>query len=762
VNLAQQKSLFADEPEPAPWVRDDEADRLFAEIVFNRPVEEVFLYEVPYPLRGRISAGKRVAAPFGRGNEPIIGYCVRLVDRTTRGGLKKLTHVLDDEALVTERMLELARWIAEHYCCALGQALDAMLPASVKSGVGTRDVLMVQLAAAARNQLDSLRLPKKQQRVVELLACSPEPMTPAELARAAGCTPAPIDALRRQNILETILRPVLPQVRAAGSEPAERFEPNADQRAVLDRIASRVAAGGFHAMLLHGVTGSGKTEVYLRAIKKLVEAGKEAIVLVPEISLTPQTIRRFRSRFPHVAVLHSHLPDAERHAQWRQIAAGQTQVVVGARSAIFAPTRRLGLIIIDEEHEATFKQETTPRYHARDVAWRRAELEGVPLLLGSATPSLESWHRAQTGRCELLELPDRVLNRELPQVQLIDLRHETLARNRRGALSQPLEQAMRRALESGGQVILLLNRRGFSTHIHCFQCGHVEKCRRCDIALVYHRDRSRAICHFCDLELPPPEKCAGCGDVSLNFRGLGTEKLEQEVRARFAEFACQRMDTDSMRGRGSHERVLGAFRRGELKILLGTQMIAKGLDFPGVTLVGVVNADTALHLPDFRAAERTFQLVAQVAGRTGRGEHPGRVLVQTFSPGHPAIQAAGRHDFHAFAAAELPLRREHGYPPFASMARIIVRSKQDAAARTYIGELARRLGELIDERRDGIRLLGPAPAPVSRVKNFYRYHLQVQAPEGFPLHQLLRPAIADTPPPRQVEIAIDVDPLAML
>jgi primosomal protein N' (replication factor Y) len=757
-----QQALFETAEQPA-WERDDEADRLFAEIVFNRPVDEAFVYEVPYPLRERIGLGKRVVAPFGRGDERLTGYCVRLLDRAERRRIKKLYSIIDDDSLLTPAMLDLARWIAEYYCCAFGQALDAVLPASVKAGAGSREVEMIAIASAGREALTNPKLHPKQRRVLELLADSPAPTPAIELARLAGCTTAPIRTLQRRKLVETTRATVLPaDIDAGPPEAGARFELNADQRAVFHRIAARIAATGFHAMLLFGVTGSGKTEVYLEAIEQVVAAGRQAIVLVPEISLTPQTIRRFRSRFPRVAVLHSHLADVERHAQWRRIASGEAQVVVGARSAIFAPTRQLGLIVIDEEHEGTFKQDTTPRYHARDVAWRRAELEGVPLLLGSATPSLESWHRTQTGRCELLELPERVLNRPLPEVRLIDLRHETLARGRRGALSHPLDHAMRRALEAGGQVILLLNRRGFSTHIQCFKCGNVEKCRRCDISLVHHRDRNVAICHFCDLEVPPPEQCSKCGEATMNFHGLGTERLEQEVRAKFTGYACQRMDTDSMRGRGSHERVLSAFRRGEMKILLGTQMIAKGLDFPGVTLVGVVNADTALNIPDFRASERTFQLVAQVAGRTGRGELPGRVLVQTFAPGHPAIQAATRHDFVAFAASELPHRREHGYPPYAHLARVIVRSTREPAAKSYSEALANRLNAIVAGGPTGLRVLGPAPAPVTRVKNFFRYHFQLQGPEEIALAQFLRPTIAAAPPPRHVEIAVDVDPLAML
>jgi primosomal protein N' (replication factor Y) len=759
----QQKSLFAPEHDRAPWELDDAADRLFAEIVFNRPVDEVFVYEVPYPLRDRLAPGKRVIAPFGRGNERMTGYCIRQLDRAPRDNLKKLLEVVDDETLLTPVMLDLARWIAEHYCCAYGQALDAVLPGSVKAGAGMRQITLLTISAAVREQLSTLELPAKQRRVLEILAASCDAIAPAELARLARCTQGPIRTLEQRKLVQSIRTISSPrELPAPAAEPAEALQLNGDQQTVLRSVESRLAAGGFHAMLLHGVTGSGKTEIYLRAIDRVVRSGREAIVLVPEISLTPQTIRRFHSHFPHVAVLHSHLADSERHAQWRRIAAGQSQVVVGARSAIFAPTRRLGLIVIDEEHEGTFKQDTTPRYHARDVAWRRAELEAVPLLLGSATPSLESWHRAQSGRCELLELPQRVLSRSLPDVKLIDLRQEVTQQRRRGAISLPLEHAIRQALNAGGQVMLLLNRRGFSTHISCLKCGHVEKCRRCDIALVYHRDRSAAICHFCDLELPPPRQCSQCKDPGVNFRGLGTERLEQEVRSRFPGFGCQRMDTDSMRGRGSHERVLAAFRRGELRILLGTQMIAKGLDFPGVTLVGVINADTALHLPDFRAAERTFQLVAQVAGRTGRGEQGGRVLVQTFNPIHPAIQAAARHDFLSFAAFELPQRHEHGYPPFGQMARVIVRSRQERAAKEYIQEFAKHLTGAATQQASHIRVLGPAPAPVTRVKNLYRYHLQLQSVGDYPLDKILRSAISAMPGSRQVEIAVDVDPLAML
>ena len=415
----------------------------------------------------------------------------------------------------------------------------------------------------------------------------------------------------------------------------------------------------------------------IQAIQQVVRFGRQAILLVPEISLTPQTVARFRARFDRVAVLHSHLSDVERHEHWRRIARGEVEVVVGARSAIFAPTPHLGLIVLDEEHESTFKQETAPRYHARDVALRRAADQNVPLVLASATPSLESWHRAQRGEYRLVEMPRRVLNRPMPAVRTIDLRDEVHSKQSRGAISRPLHRAMDEALRDGGQVILLLNRRGHSTHIQCPACGHAMRCPECDLALTFHRHDSSAVCHYCDYHSAAPTACPECNFAGIRFSGLGTQKLEAEVRARFPNYPCLRMDTDSMRARGSHEQALAAFRDGKTRILLGTQMIAKGLDFPNVTLVGVVNADTALHLPDFRAAERTFQLVTQVAGRTGRGPQGGLragANAESRCAGDRGGRAArsGRRS----PREELPHREALGYPPFASMIRIVIRGRQ--------------------------------------------------------------------------------------
>jgi primosomal protein N' (replication factor Y) len=464
-----------------------------------------------------------------------------------------------------------------------------------------------------------------------------------------------------------------------------------------------------------------------------------------------------------VAVLHSHLSDAERHWHWQRIAKGEVHVVVGARSAIFAPTPNLGLIVLDEEHESSFKQESAPRYHARDVAVARAAAEEIPLVLGSATPSLESWHRAQTGQYTLVEMPRRVMDRPMPAVGTIDLRGQKRSGGlSRGAISRQMTNAIKESLDEGGQVILLLNRRGFSTHIQCPACGYVVRCPQCDIALTHHRTQEIALCHYCDHVVPAPTKCLACDFVGIRYSGLGTQRLEAEVRARFPNVVTLRMDTDTMQAHGSHERALSAFRSGKVQILLGTQMIAKGLDFPNVTLVGVINADTALHLPDFRAAERTFHLVTQVAGRTGRGPKGGRVLVQTFSPDHPAIVAAVRHDYAGFAAGELPMRKMLRYPPFASMVRLVIRGPVEAVVSEVSGYIVQRLGKAFGEQNVDARILGPAPCPFARLRGHYRFQIQVQGLDGEPLRAAVRQATDGLEAPEDVQWIVDVDPVEML
>ncbi|MFO0789376.1 MAG: primosomal protein N' [Pirellulales bacterium] len=775
--MPQQQSLF--DIAPAPWELDDAAEALIATVVMPTGPDGEFDYLAPDELVGaakperRLEPGRRVRVPLGRGNRSVVGYCVALETKSTGGRkLKAVAGVLDRQTLLSPPMLRLARWMSEYYLCPLGQTLEAIVPAGVRHDVGTRDVTFLAAAPDAAARIAELKLSAKQAAAMEQLALGGAPVTAKQLASLAGCTLAPINELRKKGlIVATTERLSADRLSHAAAPRQAAHELNPDQVQALATLRAALDAGQHQTILIHGVTGSGKTEVYIQAIEAVVRFGRQAILLVPEISLTPQTVGRFRARFDRVAVLHSHLSDVERHEHWRRIARGDVQVVVGARSAIFAPTPHLGLIVLDEEHESTFKQETAPRYHARDVAARRAADQNVPLVLASATPSLESWQRAQRGEYKLVDMPRRVLNLPMPVVRTIDLRNEVHGKSSRGAISRPLHRAMEEALREGGQVILLLNRRGHSTHIQCPSCGHSVRCPACDLALTFHRHDNIAVCHYCDYQVVAPSACPECNFPGIRFSGLGTQKLEHEVKVRFPNYPCLRMDTDSMRGRGSHEEALTSFREGQQRILLGTQMIAKGLDFPNVTLVGVVNADTALHLPDFRAAERTFQLVTQVAGRTGRGPKGGRVLVQTLSPDAPAIVAAVNHDLRAFAEQELPHREALGYPPFTSMVRIVVRGPSQKTALALADEIARRLHEQAGMNGANgdrgaalppMRILGPAPAPMAKLRGNFRYQLQLQAPDGDLLRNVVRRATADLKTSDDVAWIVDVDPLDMM
>ncbi len=759
-----QRDLFGEELAPSP-----QSTGLFAEVVFDRPLDHAYTYAVPDNLRTSLAVGKRVQAPFGRGDKRTIGFCVGLSETVPERTVKPLLGVVDEQALLTPDLLRLTRWMADYYLCGWGQVLNAVVPAGAKKQAGMRSVAFLQAVPETDLPQALPDLTAKQLAALQHLRNAGKPVEARRLARLAGCGTGPVEALVTKRLARRLTLRVdqFTDSTEDSAEPVETVSLNPDQLNVWAPVEQAVREGGFRAFLLHGVTGSGKTEIYLRAIQEIVQQGKEAIVLVPEISLTPQTIQRFRGRCGDVAVLHSHLGSAERGGHWRRVANGQVHVVVGARSAVFAPTRRLGLIVVDEEHEGSFKQESTPRYHARDVAVMRARLENIPIIMGSATPALESWHNAQRGQYTLLSLPNRVLDRPLPRVAIIDLRHER-PRGKLQALSPSLERAMRDSLRDGGQVMLLLNRRGFSTHVHCPSCGHVESCRFCDLALTFHRERTVMLCHYCGYEQTPPEKCPKCGQKQVRFQGLGTEKLQAEIEEKFSGAVVRRMDSDTMRRPGSHARVLSAFRRGLIQILLGTQMIAKGLDFPNVTLVGVVNADVGLHIPDFRSTERTFQLLSQVAGRAGRGPKGGIVLVQTYTPEHPSIALAATHDYLGFAAKEMVHRREHNYPPYERLARLIVRSREQQAGFDFAERLAGAMHTALQGFGRAavpsapIRILGPAEAPVFRLKGYFRYHFQLQTASSAALHELLRGALPTVRPPSGVEFTLDIDPLNML
>jgi primosomal protein N' (replication factor Y) len=746
-----QQEFFSDR---MPWEDDESHETAVAQVVFVEGVAGPFDYAIPDEFLESLKPGMRVKVPLGKGNREVVAYCVGVATGVQSRRLKAVSSVLDTAPLLDRQMLELTSWLAQRFCSLWGQAIESAIPAAVRNFAGTREATVLSVPDEIRVRIPDLKLPEKQAKALLLLAGSARPLTASQLAELAGCTTAPIQQLRRKGFV-TERRERLVSYSLTPSN-VEREPPKSltrDQSRTLDRILLAIKNDSPQPILLHGVTGSGKTEVYIQAIEEVVQYGRQAIVLVPEISLTPQTRQRFEARFNHVAVLHSHQTDVERAAHWKQIARGQIQVVVGARSAVFAPVPQLGLIVLDEEHDGSFKQQDqVPRYHAREVAIRRCQTAKVPLILGSATPALESYFAAKKGNYNLLSLPNRVNQRPMPDVQIVDTRSKTP-----GAISRQLQEGMRDALKKGQQVILLLNRRGHSSQIQCPACGFVMQCPDCDIALTHHKVEARAICHYCSFVAPSPERCVQCGFEGIRFQGFGTQRLEEEVGYRFPQATCLRMDSDSMRKPGSHEVALDKFRRGDFQVLLGTQMIAKGLDFPNVTVVGVINADTGLHMPNFRAAERTFQLITQVAGRSGRGDHAGNVYVQTFSPDHPAIITAAKHDYAAFAKLELEERREYFYPPWALLMRVIVRGERLGDVDGFAGQLGKKLEQYQESEQVKLRVLGPAPAPIPRIQNRYRYHLLVLAlaDEGI---QGAAKAMGELETPRGVQWAVDVDP----
>ncbi len=730
-----------------------------AEVAVRAAVDKSFHYAIPERLAPLLRIGQRVLVPFG--TKTLHGTVISFPETSDFKKLKEILSIQDPEPLCSPHLLALTKWVAEYYACAWSEALEAAVPAGAKHGHAASTLLIAALGVPpdeARAAALGLRAKApRQSRMLEILLGEASGELPAaDLARSAKASRAPLEALARAGLVRLRKEEVLDDPLLTGEVPLQQpLVPTAEQTAALEAIA---ACNGFGAFLLHGVTGSGKTEVYLQAISRVVEKGKQAIVLVPEIALTPQTVGRFRARFREVAVLHSRLTQAQRRAQWERIRAGKARVVVGARSAVFAPASDLGLIVVDEEPESSFKQQSKPRYHARAVAVQRARMLGIPVLLGSATPSLECWEATRSGRMRLLTLTARQGGGALPPVLVVDMRQELREIHKLSHLSRPLLRAMAAALEKGEQAMLLLNRRGFATAVSCRRCGWALGCAHCDVTLTWHKREGRARCHLCDHGADTPEACPDCGLAGLRYLGFGTEKVEEELAKALPKARIARMDADTTRGRLSHQEVLGRFEAGGADILLGTQMIAKGLDIPNVTVVGVVSADTGLHLPDFRAAERTFQLLAQVSGRAGRGPKGGRVIVQTFNPSHPAVKAAAEHDYEGFAKVEMGHRKALGYPPFARLARIVVQGREVAIAESK----ARGIGEALRAvPAKGAEILGPAPCPIARVESWHRFHLLVKAPSDEVRRRILA-AIPLKLGSASLRVSVDVDPTDLL
>ena len=779
--------MFAgmDEPPVTP-----EAKGPVVRVALDTGADALFDYRLPEHL-GAVEPGRRVEVPFGKGNRLEEAFVVEVgpePEKKEHGRgfrLKAVKRIVGAEPLVAGELFELARWISRYYVCPLGQTLSAMVPAAVKQEAGVRTQMFVALSETFN---DDIKLSSgKQKAIVEALrqagAMTPDTALDKEtLLETADCTDAPLKQLVRKGLAVITRRAVLQTLPSVPNGLAFDHGPvtlNDDQQRALAHITAQLNGGAFGVTLLHGVTDSGKTEVYIQAIEACVAAGKQAIILLPEIALTAQTVQRFHTRFERLAILHSQQTAPQRNAHWQTIRAGQADVVIGARSAIFAPVQRLGLVVVDEEHESSYKQDTAPRYHGRDVAVMRAHFAGAHCVLGSATPSLESLQNCLTKKhYTRVEMPRRVRDLPMPEMRLVNMAEAFRDIPHKGVhlLSPELTERLKGVLKRKEQAILLLNRRGYSNFVFCPSCKHSLHCRNCDVTLTFHKrpklDNPNetlmgkhmlggyAICHYCMAKTLVPQACPLCGTKMIMI-GLGSQRLEEEVAAKLPDARVRRIDSDAMAGQ-DYYRLLRDFAEGNIDILAGTQMLAKGLHFPNVTLVGIVSADTSLSLPDFRANERTFQLISQVAGRAGRSEKSGVVVVQTFLPDQPAIDFALRNDFKGFVEEELKHRQACSLPPYWRMAIIQMRDTKFDRLAAAAEQVRLRVDHIVDTDGLEIKRRGPMPAPIERIQRHHRMQLILQAPTPAAFERLFERMRVMPPIRPTIQIQADIDPIYVL
>ncbi|MBI4523547.1 MAG: primosomal protein N' [Deltaproteobacteria bacterium] len=746
--------------------------RPFAQVLIPSPLKEPLTYAVPPSMHERLEIGMRVQVPLGK--RKVTGVIVDFIAETTLGKIREILAPLDEQPILDRSLLQLAHWASRYYLAPFGEVLSAVLPPTLRAEA--RRVVLPQpgefvlSAKLAKEILAEIRGKKGRMTVKSLARKFPGRSVYRALDRLAALGAVKIVEQPARQQSRTHGEPLLdgPSKSADWSKPT----PTREQKEAIEFVRERLNGGGFETILLYGVTGSGKTEVYLRAVEETRNLGKRSLILVPEISLTPQLLDRLEARFPgRVGVLHSGLTRSDHWSQWWRIAAGFADVVVGARSAIFAPVLDVGLIVVDEEHDPSYKQDEGLRYHARDLAIVRAKLAGCVALLGSATPSIESFENCRQGRYRLLELTKRVEERSLPRVEMVDLRSDRDSQLEiRSAkpirlFSYRLSEALKENYGRGRQSLLFLNRRGFANFLQCYLCGFVFRCSHCSVTLTYHLKRPQLFCHHCGFRQLVRDTCPACGNSSLKGIGVGTQQIEEELSRLIPQARVGRMDRDSIQGKGSPERLFRKWEKGEIDIMVGTQMITKGHDIAKVTLVGVLLADQSLNIPDFRAAERTFQLLTQVAGRAGRGEEPGEVIVQTYAPEHYTFQYVASHDYRGFFAAELDSRRALAYPPFARLAHLKIEGPKAAE----IENRARQLGELLREEQKAnpgrwgkIEILGPAPAPIQKLRGRYRWQILLKGKKGGSLLELAARAADLFPDSRHSRLHIDVDPYNML
>ncbi len=740
----------------------------FAEVVFNLPLPDPFTYIIPPQLQGKVQVGMRVLVPFGR--RRITGYVVKLVDKWDKPiTLKSIAELPDTEPIVDTEILALTRWLGEYYLSSWGEAIRCALPAGL-------DKASYQLIKSVR-RVDPL---PDEEKIEHLLKRSPKQKALFDLIRQREISLAQLKtqipenasalrALKEKKLVEVFIETKAREAFVPEDAMDRAFGPaltfTAAQETIFEKIITAIEAGQFQTFLLHGVTGSGKTEIYIRCIQRILEKGKTAIMMVPEISLTPQTVERFRQRFgDRVAILHSGLSQTERYLEWKKIRDGKVSIAVGARSAVFAPFKNLGMIVIDEEHDGSYKQDSNPRYHARDTAVMRAKSLNAVVLMGSATPSLESVQNTRLGKYTHLSLENRIGERMLPLVSLTDMRRERKKFKNFAMLSGVLRSAIRDRLARKEQIFLFLNRRGTARFVFCPDCGYVLECAHCSVTLTFHGTQDRLLCHYCNFRARMPNHCVECSSEVIRFSGFGTQKLEEEVQKLFPQAQVTRLDRDTTRGRDSFAAMHRNMTAGKIDILIGTQMITKGHDFPNVTLVGVVHADLALNIPDFRSCERAFQLFTQVAGRAGRGEVPGKVIIQTNNPDHYMFEFVREHDVNAFHEKELKLRRQLNYPPFTRLVAIEIVSANESLGQNMAQKLGRALTTAIHKK--GVELLGPSKAALYQIQNKFRWHLILRGPNM----QTLKGILADSQQLQdikstsnaKIKLTIDVDPFNLL
>jgi primosomal protein N' (replication factor Y) len=749
-------------------------NRQTVEVAIPLPLERTFCYRVPEKFMGLAVAGKRALVPFGR--RTVTGYILGPGENSFSGEAKEIIELLDQEPLFSDLHSKFYRWISSYYLHPLGEVIKTAIPAGLTVMGRNMPVIASDGSTVSEEILSKSTRCREERhftvtgkeapaslkgRAAEILSflTSGDEISASSIKALFGESHPQLKRLEELGLVKVLKKEVYRD--PFNDHPVESDAPrmlNSAQKSALDALLEGIDAKEFAPFLLHGVTGSGKTEVYLQSITCAMERGKTAMVLVPEIGLTPQLVERFRSRFAcGIAVLHSALSNGERYDEWRRIRRGEAKIVIGARSAIFAPLENLGIIVVDEEHEGSYKQSDGLRYNARDLALVLGKQHKAVVLLGSATPLVTTVHAARSGRMKELILESRVNDRPMPETSLVDQRGK-----KSETLSQELLDALRENLASGGQSLLFLNRRGFAPWLVCRECGFILRCPNCSVTLTYHQHKKRHICHYCDHSIPAPSLCPECEGGEIGLFGIGTERLEEEVAAIFPEARVARMDRDTTAGRGGHSRILKKLENGAIDILIGTQMIAKGHDFPGVTLVGVVSADTTLNLPDFRGSERGFQLVSQVSGRAGRGDSPGKVLVQTLNPEHFALRAAVAHDYEDFYRQEIEERKDAAYPPFSYLAAIQLSSNSAKTVEKGSGAAAELLRKLRGKSGMRLEILGPAVPPMGMIRGRYRWQILLKSVRRDQLHKLLHQFRSDYSLPATVRMTIDIDPLELL